>query len=484
MIAALLCVLAVVRLVGLRTSNVDLFSDESQYWSWSRDLAFGYFSKPPLLAWMIAAATRVCGDAEWCVRAPAPLMNLATSLIAYAIGHTLYDGRTGVWAAMLTALGTGAVFSARIMSTDVPMVMFWAVALYAYARLLQEASWRWAIVLGIAIGAGLLSKYAMIYFLPGMLIAAFLEKPARVLLGKPHLWLALGVAAVTVSPNVAWNVANSFLTMQHAVGNVADEPIEPSLLRPLTFLAAQFAVFGPVVFAAAIAALIALLPRSGFLQLRPADRIMLAFAVPPLAVVTATAIVVHAYANWAAASFVSLAVLAAALLVRRNASILLWASLALGLAAQILLIGGDAFAPRMRLPIVSRNPYERTLGWKSYAHAVGELARREGALTIASDTRADIASLLYYWRDQPEQIAAWPTEDLPAFETTQALTAAAPQPVLFVGCPVIGRLKKYYADVTWLGPFLPDDPVPRVFVAFKLERPRGPIGRLPNCRPE
>jgi 4-amino-4-deoxy-L-arabinose transferase-like glycosyltransferase len=187
--------LTIVRLAGLRLSSVDLFIDESQYWSWSRELAFGYFSKPPLLAWLIAAAERVCGDSEACIRAPAPLMSLATSLLAYAISRTLYDARTGLWAALLTALGTGAVFSARIMSTDVPLVMFWALALFAYARLLQKADWRWAIVLGLAIGAGLLSKYAMIYFIAGMLTAAAFEKRARALV-RADVWLALGVAAI------------------------------------------------------------------------------------------------------------------------------------------------------------------------------------------------------------------------------------------------------------------------------------------------
>jgi hypothetical protein len=59
----------------LHFSDVDLFFDESQYWSWSRELAFGYFSKPPLLAWLIAAAERVCGDSEACIRAPAPLLS-------------------------------------------------------------------------------------------------------------------------------------------------------------------------------------------------------------------------------------------------------------------------------------------------------------------------------------------------------------------------------------------------------------------------
>jgi 4-amino-4-deoxy-L-arabinose transferase-like glycosyltransferase len=100
----------VLRLVGLRFSVVDLFFDEAQYWAWSRDLALGYYTKPPLLAWIISAATHVCGDAEWCVRAPSPLFHAATSLAVYAIGRRLYDERAGFWAALLTVLGTGIVF--------------------------------------------------------------------------------------------------------------------------------------------------------------------------------------------------------------------------------------------------------------------------------------------------------------------------------------------------------------------------------------
>src|SRR5918997_5931942 len=82
------CVLIVaavtaVRLVGLMVSDVDLFFDEAQYWAWSREPAFGYFSKPPLLAWIIAAAEFVCGSSEACIRAPSPILYLGTSLVSY-----------------------------------------------------------------------------------------------------------------------------------------------------------------------------------------------------------------------------------------------------------------------------------------------------------------------------------------------------------------------------------------------------------------
>jgi 4-amino-4-deoxy-L-arabinose transferase-like glycosyltransferase len=563
--ALIVFALTIVRLVGLRFSTVDLFFDESQYWSWSHELALGYFSKPPLLAWLIAVAEPLCGQSEACIRAPAPLMNLVISLLAYAIGRTLYDPRTGFWAAMLAAFGTGSVFAARIVSTDMPLVMFWALALLAYVHLLKKADWRWAVVLGLALGAGLLGKYAMLYFLPGLVLAAALAKRARVLLASPELRLALMSAVIVASPNILWNVANGFVAFRYAGGNVIGEPIEFSVMRPLEFLAAQFAVFGPAVFGVAIALLgraavaygRAVLSPAGFVgqghgtsashtvlpppacrqrdgvrrffrkrklaiqslqrdplirnlrdqganselsrqagrgegsatygryRLLPADRIMLAFALPPLAVVVVTASLVHAYANWAAAAFVPLAVLAAAILTRRNLSLLLWGSLALGIVAQIGLIGADALAIRIRLPFLPKpNPYYRTLGWNAYGRTVGQLARKLKISVIASDTRAEVASLLYYWRDQPEQILAWPTtEDLPGFDVTRALTVAAPQPVLFVSqCQDADRLEQFYAKVTPLGIFVPADPVPRGFAAFTLEEPRGPIGPLAPCR--
>jgi 4-amino-4-deoxy-L-arabinose transferase-like glycosyltransferase len=483
-----LAVLAIVRLIGLRLSTVDLFFDESQYWAWSREPALGYFSKPPLLAWLIAVAEHVCGPSEACIRSPAPLMGLAAGLFAYGAGRTLYDARTGFWAATLAAFGTGAVFSARIMSTDVPLVMFSALALLAYARLMEKPDWRRALAFGLAIGAGLLAKYAMIYILPGLLLAAAFEKRARALLARPELWLALSVALVVASPNLAWNAAHGFLTFRHAGGNVSSEPIEPSLLRPLEFLGAQFAVFGPVVFGVAIASVIAIARRDGANPLWPQDRVLLALALPALITVTATATVVHAYANWAAMSFIPLAVLAAAVLVRRNLMILLWGSLALGLWAQVTLIGADAVATSIRLPFLAKNshssnPYFRTLGWNAYGHAVGELARKFGVSVIASDTRAEVASLLYYWRDQPEQILAWATtEDLPGFEVSRGLTADVTQPVLFVSqCQGLDRLEKFYAKVTPLGVIVPDGPMPRAFTAFTLEEPRGAIGPLAPC---
>src|SRR5437016_794312 len=100
---AVIGALTVARLIALTYSEVDLFFDEAQYWAWSRELAFGYYTKPPLLAWIIALSERICGSSEACVRAPAPILYFGTSLVVYAIAAVLYDRRVAFFSALALA---------------------------------------------------------------------------------------------------------------------------------------------------------------------------------------------------------------------------------------------------------------------------------------------------------------------------------------------------------------------------------------------
>ena len=60
-----------------------LHFDEAQYWDWSRNLDWGYFSKPPLLAFLIRVVTELCGNGENCIRSLSPFLHFLTSLIHY-----------------------------------------------------------------------------------------------------------------------------------------------------------------------------------------------------------------------------------------------------------------------------------------------------------------------------------------------------------------------------------------------------------------
>ena len=45
------------RVALLPFDSADLFVDDAQYWFWGQELAWGYYSKPPLIGWILRAST-------------------------------------------------------------------------------------------------------------------------------------------------------------------------------------------------------------------------------------------------------------------------------------------------------------------------------------------------------------------------------------------------------------------------------------------
>ena len=150
---AILAGLLLFRLLALFYARTDIFFDEAQYWLWSRDLDFGYFSKPPLIAWIIRLATEICGDAEWCVRAPSPILYTLTSILVFLAGRALYDARIGFWSAVVLATLPAASFSSLLISTDVPLLLFWTLAFYGWIKLIETRSMGFAALTGASVAA-------------------------------------------------------------------------------------------------------------------------------------------------------------------------------------------------------------------------------------------------------------------------------------------------------------------------------------------
>src|SRR5678815_5129402 len=82
--------LAMARLVALFKTPLELYPDEAQYWLWSRTLDFGYYSKPPMIAWAIWATTALGGDAEPWVRLSANLFQAGAAFVVFLIGLRLH----------------------------------------------------------------------------------------------------------------------------------------------------------------------------------------------------------------------------------------------------------------------------------------------------------------------------------------------------------------------------------------------------------
>ena len=81
----ILITITILRIFSLHVSPIELSVDEAQYWHWSRNIDFGYFTKPPMIAWLIGFSTFIFGNEEWAVRLFSPITHLFISLVLWVI---------------------------------------------------------------------------------------------------------------------------------------------------------------------------------------------------------------------------------------------------------------------------------------------------------------------------------------------------------------------------------------------------------------
>lgn len=426
----LLFAILAVRVAGLAVSHAELFFDEAQYWAWAHEPAFGYYTKPPLIAWLIGAANSVCGDSPFCIRLPSPIVHLATSLVVYAIAQKLFDRRTAFWSALVYNLMPGLSVSATLISTDVPLLFFWTLGLLAIVHHIERPSLAAGAALGVAIGFGLNAKYAM-GFLPLCFFLYVLCTPEkRGLLKHPGTWLAMVIALLLIAPNVLWNAEHSFATFSHTRDNAgAWGERFPNILGVLEFVGIQLAIIGPVPFAAFVLTMIG---ASVKLPSSP-KRLLLFHSMPVFLLFIGQALIAKANGNWGATAFPAAVILATAAMLslgwRRGMIITLAIS---GVALAVLSFAG-ALAGTLTAGPAGRE-LGKLVGWGDLAANIKRIADANEVKTVVFPQRGLTASMIYELRDSGLDVKAWradPDHPLDHFELTRPWGASDPGPVLF-----------------------------------------------------
>jgi len=392
---AFVAVLTVLRLAVLFITPLELYPDEAQYWLWSRNLDFGYFSKPPMIAWLIAATTSISND-EAFVRLAAPLLNAGTALALYGVGTKLYGTRTGLAACAIYSLMPGIQLASAVITTDTPLLLFLSLALLSYVTLQAKRSLPAALGLGVALGLAMLSKYAASYAVAAIVLHLIVSKEARQAWRWQTALTAITAFLVVLSPNLIWNAQHHFSTVEHTASNAHWSSQLGGLTELGDFLGSQFGVFGPVPFAVLIGGATVLAFRK---RLTKEDVLLLCFALPPLLVVAAQAFISRSNANWAASAYVAGSVLAAAWLIRWRAKWWLIGGLGLQAVVAALFLMWAAF-PQTADAMGMSNSFKRARGWSQTVDAIVNRARREPGLTaVAVDDRFLFNTAAYYGRD-------------------------------------------------------------------------------------
>lgn len=381
-----------------------LYIDEAYYWLWSRELAWGYFSKPPMIAAIIAFTTGLCGDSPSCVRVGALFLHPVTALLLYATGRHLFNPATGFWAALIYLTMPAMAMSSLVISTDVALMLFWSAALYAFWRALESGAWIWWLAAALSLGLGLMSKYTMVLF--GLFALLYL------LTGSAHRgwwrdwkpWAATAVALAVFLPNLWWNLANDFPTLRHTadISKLDEGGLKPDELGGFFF--SQFGVFGPLLFAVLLWTGL----RAGSLWRDDRYRYLLLFSLSFLLVICLQALLGRAHPNWAAPTYAGGSVLVAAWLLRRDRRRLLAAGVALNLALGILFHHYEAFTRVAGIELSKRNdPYLRVRGWDEFGRRMQSLERTRPDAVYLSHSRTLLAHLGYELRLPDRRIASW-----------------------------------------------------------------------------
>jgi hypothetical protein len=242
--------LALVKVVFTLRPEINLFTEEAQYWLWSQNMAWHYYSKPPMVAVLNYLSTGILGDTELGVRLNAILSGVGIAWVTYLFGSYLYGPRAGFWSALVVHAMPVWWLASTFHMTDSSLTFFWILAVYlAYRGILDKRRswWVWA---GVATALGLMAKMVMLLIFPTVLIYLIFTRSFKA--QQKDFAAFVGVSLLGFVPALIWNWQNDFDTFRHLAtlggaggGDARPVDLGNSLKWFLEYWSGQFAIISP-----------------------------------------------------------------------------------------------------------------------------------------------------------------------------------------------------------------------------------------------
>ena len=216
----------------------ELDPDEAYYWLYSRQLDWGYYDHPPIVALMIAAGYAIF-ESELGVRLMTVFMHAGTIFLLWLlVGKPKEKRNVSLFLLILAAMPMFQIYG-FITTPDPPLLFFTALFFYTYKQFLDKNSWPITFALGIVMVLMLYSKYHGV-----LIILATLASNLK-LLRNPKFYIASIFGASLFIPHLLWQWNNEFPSLQyHLVGR--NSPYQ--LKHTLNYIVNQIINFGPFLF--------------------------------------------------------------------------------------------------------------------------------------------------------------------------------------------------------------------------------------------
>jgi 4-amino-4-deoxy-L-arabinose transferase-like glycosyltransferase len=211
---ALLLISICVMLAHIATNGrFGFHRDELQVLDDARHLAWGFVALPPFTPFiervsMALFDTSLVGLRLFSMFAQGAVIIL-TGLIARELGARRL---AQIVAAFAVAIAPLAMFSATEFQYTSFDYLWWVLIAYFLIRLLNYGNPRWWLGIGAAVGIGMLTKYAMAFYVVGILGALLLTSERRYLKSR-WLWYGVALAFLIFLPNLIWQIQHGFVSL-------------------------------------------------------------------------------------------------------------------------------------------------------------------------------------------------------------------------------------------------------------------------------
>jgi hypothetical protein len=220
-----------------------IFRDELYFIVCGDRPAWGYVDQPPLIPLLASWSHALFGNFLVGFRLVPALALSATVALTAEFARTLGAGRFAQWLAGLCVLCAPQFLAIGLLfTTDTFQPLTWLACAWFLVRLAQSGDERWWIPLGAVVGASLLSKYAIAFYVAALGIG-LLATPQRRSLLRPWLYVGALIGAVLVLPNVLWQQAHGWPFLELGKAAVNGKNVA---LSPVAFFVQQLLLMGPL----------------------------------------------------------------------------------------------------------------------------------------------------------------------------------------------------------------------------------------------
>jgi hypothetical protein len=234
--------------------NYGYFRDELYYLACGEHPAWGYVDQPPLIAWIAWLLQHTIGTSIWALRLFPALAGFSSIVLAGQLARELGGRRWAMFLASLAALMAPVLLAlSHLFTMNAFDPLLWTAIALLIVRIAKSGNERLWLAIGVLTGITILNKYAVIFWLSGVVIGLCLT-PLRRSLRQCWFWMGCALATIIAVPNFFWQWKHRFpfLELMHNVRESGRDIV----LSPLPYLQAQAQMLG---FVAGLLVLFAIL---------------------------------------------------------------------------------------------------------------------------------------------------------------------------------------------------------------------------------